>query len=1322
MPSFNFLPSGDFRNEGWNLVGSAVSQIYQAINNDDDTKYIQAPSSKGEAAVTFPVDTTSVPDGAVIVSVTVKARVAIGSGSAPTGAAPSVTFSVAAQDNTSRFTTRTIYPTSTSPQTFDVATYTRDALGNLWDVFRLNFLFCKIFTFHGIFDLCRIFKLFCEIKYRTRPTVTVTAPSGTVPTASPVVAWNYTQSDGDKQHHADIKIFTADTVSQIGFNPEFSTPVYETRVDGDIRSFTLPTSLNSNSYWVYVKAHSAFQAYSLWNGKQFTVNAPSPGIPGVTDPNGGDPYVEVVHDSTNGAASLTLRDTSNMLSASEGDAENADEPAMMRVAGSAAVARDATTAFPGGTASWKLVANSTSTATAYSDYQEVMAGQPFTGTVQVRPATTARTYNCSAIFYDAQFNVVGTITGTNVAGSLGTWVNPTVTGTIPGGSVYARVSVNVLTPVNTEVHNFDRLGLMYGTNVPWSDGGQMSRNLLSAWYTMPGGTQPSGTSWVAGPATTTGTNAAIGTGFSGTLCNKMTYVGATPSIAYRAAGTVFTSATSGNDYTLNKPAGVVSGDFLLAFITSSEAAGAITPPAGWELQSASVVDDGSTDTALFVLKRNADGTEPASWTGVIGNASSRRTAVVVAYSGAGGVVSDTTVSTGTGTPAFASTSALANSDPTAWRVSAFAVSDDASGSTLTANRNAPTATAPITFVGTGAMWGNNNSGTAYTLNKPSGIVTGDLMIGFVSLSGDASTFNVPSGWTLLSKTVANAGSSSTGYTQAVVYRIATGSEPSSWSSSVSGAIGKPIITRVLAYRNVNTTTPFIAQSGNAAANGTSITSNSVTNTNSSAWRVSFFGAKNQSTASQSWTSNESVERFDVAGGYDNFFGTDDIIGLAVSDSNGPVSTGAYTRTGTAARSWNGAGAWVGILNPANTAPVGADETVRATANSGASNPWMTTRVFDSAGVIPVGSQAITGIWSGSDYNSIAGWQGILQPASPVTSGFASATMNSASRVDLSAVDWSKINTTKMTVTASMLGNTDGASYLAVNFYRANQLLATKTAPAGSFNATYWSKSAATFEIPTGTTRASITVSASEREVNDVVYFSRLSLAFGEDTTYRAGTSRSTHPIWARPEIQYADDYGTGYGPFADLPGSKINPPAFEQLSGDAYYIDHTPIPLTNRVYRGRTETLGLNGDVFVSDWGPQSREYNFVARNWWLKDLRDPENNIMLKVAWDSFTVTTANTATVFQPIGEDLPVVLTEGYKGDSFNVRLIPVNHDEWFALRAMLKSGRTLFLQTDIDHAWWVRPVGDLAQTVLATGRRQEDPQRSIEVNFIQVEAEL
>ena len=1323
MPGFTFLPVGDYRNEGWSLVGSAVTKLFEALNNDDDTKYIVAPASKAVASVTFPVDTTSVPEGAVIVSVTVKARVAIGSGSAPAGSAPSVTFSVAAQDDTSRYTTRTIYPTSSSPQTFDVATYTRDALGNPWDVFRLNYLFCKVFTFLGISDLCRVYKLFLDIKYRTRPTVAVTSPSGTVTTASPVVSWTYTQTDGDPQHHAEIRVFTADQVAQVGFNPSFDSPVYATRVEGDIRSFTLPTSLNSNSYWVYVRAHSSFQAMSVWSGRQFSVSAPQPGIPGLEDPEGGDPFIEVVHDVETGSASLTLRDTSNMLSAQEADAESSVDGATFMTT-NATVARDTTKAFPGGTSSWKMTAAGAGDMTLFSDWQEVMPGQPITGMAQLISASASRNYRVRVLFYDSSFTLIsGTLTGSNQASSTGTWVNPTVSGTAAPGATYLRLAVDILSASASEVHNVDRLGVMYGTNVRWSDGGQMSRNLLSSWYSTAEGTPMAGESWTGASGTTATTDTTAGTGASGTTRNKMTYVGLSPSIAFRAAGTAFNSATNGVDFTLNKPAGVVSGDLMLAFVTSSEYS-TISPPSGWSLVDTARVEDGTRDTAMFVLKRTAGGAEPASWTdGTVSVTAARRTAIVMAYSGAADATSQpltsTTATTGNPTPLWLTTPTLNNTDPNSWRISAFAVSDNASGGTMTANRQQPSTVPGIAYVGKGTAWGD--LGSSYTIYKPSGVQSGDLMIGVIGVAGDATTVNVPAGWTLLSREVANAGSSSNGYTQAIIYKFAGSSEPSSWSSSVSGSLGNAGVgTGSFAYRNVNTTTPFIAWETNQKTNSTSITTDTVNNTNSSAWRISAFGVRN-TVLGTSMSSNESVERADVWGGYDGgLFGTDDNLTAGWYDSNGPVSTGNWSRTGTASNSWKGASSFIALLNPLASPPASvADETARGVATAGSADPWLTTRVFDSNGVVPTGLQSITGLWapgSGTDMNSMVGWQGLLIPAAQVTAGFASATM--ASAVDISAVDNTRVDTSKVTVTAAFLGSTAGAAYLQCNFYRANQLLAQKTAQAGSFETSVWQKSVATFDVPEGTTRMTVTVSASERSVSDIVYWDRVSLAFGEDPTYRAGTSRETHPVWSRPEIQYADDFGTGYGDYKALPGSSVRPPAYEQLSGDAYYTDHTPIPLTNRIYRARSETFGLAGDVFVSDWGPQSAEYNFVARNWWLKDLSNPDNNIRLNVAWDSFTVTTANTATVFQPLGEELPVVLTEGYKGDSFSVDLIPVNHDDWFALLAALKSGRTLFLQTDIDHAWLVRPVGDLNQTVLATGKRKENPQRRITINFIQV----
>lgn len=1326
MPLFNFLPVGDWRNDGWSLVGSGVSALYQALANDDDTKYIKSPASKNGAAVTFPVDTTSVPEGAVITSITLKARISLGAGSAPPGTAPSVTFSIAAQDDTSRYTTRTIQVTTGSPTTVEIATYQRDALGYLWDVFRLNYLFCRVFTYVGIADLIRLYKLFCEIKYRVRPTITVDAPTGTVLTPSPVIAWTYTQTDGDPQKYAEFKLFTAEQVSQISFNPDTAAPVYYQKVEGTIGSVLLPTSINPNDYYVYVRAVSSFGAKSVWVGRAFTVSGPAPGTPGVDDPSGllplGTATISVVPDRERGAAALTLRDTSNLLTAQEGDAESSIDGAQF-ITTNATVVRDTSTAYPGGTASWKMTATGAGDMSITSDWIEVLPSLAITARAQFRAATTGRNVRCRIMFYDTNFALLSTSTGTQTTNGNTSWIEASVTADIPGDTVYARAVFDVIGAAAAEVHNVDRLGVMYGSNTPWSDGGHASRNLLSSFYASPGGTAQAGEAWTPNAATTVTTAAPIGTGGSGSLCNRMTYAGTSPSIAFRAAGTAFTSPTSGVDYTLNKPAGVVSGDLMLAFVTSSEYS-SVNPPAGWTLVNSARVDDGTTDTSLFVLKRLAGGTEPASWTdGTVTASSSRRTAVVVAYSGAADVLGpDVQTATGNATPLYLTTPSVNNTAANAWRVSSFAVSDDATGGTLTANKQVPSTVPGISHVAAGTPWGTYSSGSSYTINKPSGLVTNDVMIAVVTASTSV-TITPPTGWSMVRQTSSSSGN----FVQAVMYRVVTASEPASWSGTLSAAANIRITTSN-AYRNVNTTTPFITHNSTTASSGNLITTPTVTNTNSLAWRVVAISQEGTNTAYELETNEVATPRHRylayTGGGF--FGGSVNSNEHIWADSNGPVSTGSHSRTGNMdSGSWYGAVGFIGILNPLGTPPSPvADETVRATTTVGSSNPWMTTRVFDSGGVIAAGSQSITGIWtpgSGSDKNSMAGWQGIILPAAPATSGYAAATM--ATAVDISAVNIDEIfDSDRVTVTASFIGSTAGTPYLTVNFYRANQLLNSLVEQGTSFGTSIWVKSVAMFDVPEGTTRMTVGVSVSDRVVSDQVYWDRVSLAFGDDPVYRGSTSRATHPIWGKPQIQYADDDGTGYSEWADLPGMSSNPAAFEPLSGEALYTDHTPIPLTNRKYRARTTTFGLNGDLFVSAWSADSSEYSFEARNWWLKDIANPDNNIELKVSWGDVPVTTTNTSTVFYPIGEDLPVVLSEGYKGDVFTLHLKPVSHAEWAELKAMLKSGRTLFLQSDIDHAWWVRPVDNLGSTVMPTGGRQSNPLRDISISFVQVKPEM
>ncbi|MEV5813460.1 hypothetical protein [Streptomyces mutabilis] len=274
---------------------------------------------------------------------------------------------------------------------------------------------------------------------------------------------------------------------------------------------------------------------------------------------------------------------------------------------------------------------------------------------------TGRTVSIRALFFDASFTAVaGTITGT-AADSAATWTEVTATGPVPGTAAFAKVEVEVevAAPALAEVHNVDHVGLMYGVNAAWSDGGHTSRNILSAFSST--GDDPVGDNWIAGTGSTISRVPVTGTGSEGVLTKRLTCTGITPSLAFRATGSAFTSPTSGIDFTLNKPAGVTTGDLMLAFVSSNQI-GTITPPVGWTAVNTAAVDDGSTDAALWVLKRTAGGSEPATWTdGFLDTASTRRYAVVVAYSGASDAadqfVAEGVLTRATGTPLYM-TSAL----------------------------------------------------------------------------------------------------------------------------------------------------------------------------------------------------------------------------------------------------------------------------------------------------------------------------------------------------------------------------------------------------------------------------------------------------------------------------------------------------------------------------------------------------------------------------------------------------------------------------------------------------------------------------------------
>lgn len=1326
---FNVLPSGDVENDGWTLVAASATTVWEILSAGFDDCYVHCPSYRGGIEVKFPTDVEDLPEGAIIDSVTVFVRMSTSAGSGARG----VTVNVLSSDRRSRYTTRTLYATS-SAQTYEVGTYSKDPLGRTWDIHRINKLRLRFFSYNNFADSIRVYSLYVRVNFHTKPSVAISSPSGTVNTPSPTVAWTYNQEEGEPQKSAEYKIFTLTAASVSTFNPETAEPIYTATVTGIGNEYILPTSLNNDSYKVYVRATSEFGCKSSWASKQFTVTAPAPGIPGDDNagvagiPGVGQPTV--VPDNYTSSSALRMGDTSNLLSVQQADFEIASDP-VGYVGSNATVARNTLNAFANGVASLSITADTAADAYAVSTPIEIYPGLPMTVRAQFLADTDGRTASIVARFYDETWTLLGDQIIESGVDSDTTWTEIVATGTAPATAKYCEVVAWIEGPALGEVHYIDHVGLMYGTNTAWSDGGHMSRNMLTAFLAT--GDEPASATdaWVqANSGTTLDRVATTGTGANGALCNEMTYVGVSPSIGYRSTSTTWSSATSGANFTLNKPGSVADNDLLIAFVSSSEH-GTINPPSGWTAVNTASVNDGTTDIALHVLKRTGLASDPSTWsTGTLSVASSRRTAVVVAYSGAAHAddqfIADSVRTDATGSLVH-QTATVNNTDPNAWRISAFAASDNVTGGVFVANTSPPSVSnSTISYVGSATDWGSHYTNTSYTINKPSGVQEGDLIIAAVLFSGSTGTVNTPTGWTLVDKTVksVNDGGERSGSTTMVVFKkVAVASEPNSWSATHT-TYGKPKISQAVAYRGCSST--LIAETTGTATSSSTVSTGSITNTNSKAWRVSIFGAA--TSYSNGWDTADARERVDDSSSLSS---SPDTV-LAINDSNGMVSTGSHSRTARIRDdSFFTAIGWIGLLAPATSLiPAGADEEQRVDTTTGASNPWETVAVFDSNDTIDAtGSQSVYGQMTSSDgnnANSMASWIGLIKPAASTQGGEAATYPNTM--IDVGNIDDSVLYLAdnKLTMMADFLGSTSGTPTLTVEFYRANHLIGSQSAAGNAFNTTDWVKSWAVFDVPTGTTRIRPVLSALDREASDTVSFDRVAVMFGsladpaEEPQWRNGTARPEHPIWAKPVIEYQENDGTGYGDWKLLAGQRTLPPTYDLNTSQMFYVDHTIIPNYSRRYRVSTTSYGLNGDIFSSGFGPASQEAIFESRAWWLKDIQDLSRNMQVTVKWKDQQVDTTNMATSFQPIGADFPVVITEGFKGDTFSLEL-HCESAEFTSLMDLLNSGRTLILQSDIDRMWWVRPVGNISANILATGSRQQRPRRYVTVTLTQVAPE-
>lgn len=141
------------------------------------------------------------------------------------------------------------------------------------------------------------------------------------------------------------------------------------------------------------------------------------------------------------------------------------------------------------------------------------------------------------------------------------------------------------------------------------------------------------------------------------------------SISFVASASSANSSTN-SSYSITKPSGITTGDFMIASVCSFPGDGqgqvTVTPPGGWTVLSDIFEDDGSYACQLTIMTRTATESEPGSWAGSYSGNQEIESITCVAYRGVTSVAVYETDSIG-GATSY-TVGSVANPSSSNWRI------------------------------------------------------------------------------------------------------------------------------------------------------------------------------------------------------------------------------------------------------------------------------------------------------------------------------------------------------------------------------------------------------------------------------------------------------------------------------------------------------------------------------------------------------------------------------------------------------------------------------------------------------------------------------
>ena len=459
-------PNANWNNDTLFTISGGSGSVHAALADNSDSTFITRSSNTVPAFYEGEFGTTTLGATERVTSVNLRARIAVGT-------AGNAQFSLGVITDRNG---RTVYYSVPITKQNTLALSTVDFALNMtsapngaaWTqtlIDNLVFKFTDNATATG--DKTSVYEVYVDVVTTTQPTVTVTAPSGSITNTSfPSVVWTYADTEGDPQSAYEVKIFDSTTYGASGFSPDTSTPSVQTGiVASSNQGQTLEADLaNSTTYRAYVRVAqlaNGVNYFSEWAYSQFSlaVNAPA------------NPSVSAFFDTITDSVVITVFGRTNVLSVNQASLEtNGDGWVALTncsIARSTAQASDGSASLAvTATASGDAIATTT-TATAFA----VTASQSFSATAEFRANSTTRSTAVGIVWRNSAGATISTAFGTAETDSASAWNQCTVTATAPSTATTALVAVKVISAGSSEIHYVDKIAFHAGTEPFWTRGG-----------------------------------------------------------------------------------------------------------------------------------------------------------------------------------------------------------------------------------------------------------------------------------------------------------------------------------------------------------------------------------------------------------------------------------------------------------------------------------------------------------------------------------------------------------------------------------------------------------------------------------------------------------------------------------------------------------------------------------------------------------------------------------------------------------------------------------------------------------------------------------